>query len=162
MRHLLLLATLATLACVATACVDATAPDANTPTLATLRSAPSSVKVGETTVVLSAYLWRDFMPVIPAGGPPTTLIVSVASSDSSVAPAVELEAAWVVNGKEVWTPVLEFNPLVDPYPNTILKFGYNGPKWTPGTLVDVIVRVRDSTGRAYLIRSAGEQVVAAY
>lgn len=154
--------TLAALACLATGCSAVTAPDASSPTLAALRSAPSSVKVGATTLVLSADLWRDFMPPVPAEGRPLTAVISVASSDSSVPPGVDLEAAWVVNGAEVWQPVLEFDPLVDPYPNTILKFGRNGPKWDPGTVVDVIVRVRDSSNRSYLIRSAGEVVIAAY
>lgn len=156
------LLTAAALALITSACSRSTAPSADSPTLTTLRSAPASAKVGEKTLVLSAYLWRDFMPPVPAGGPPTTLVVSIATSDSAVAPNVTLDAAWVVNGSDVWSPALEFDPLVDPYPNTILKFGRNGPKWEPGTTVDVVVRVRAPDGRSYLIRSAGEKVMAAY
>jgi hypothetical protein len=137
------------------------APTLEAPTLASLRAAPSSAKVGTLTIVLSAYLWRDFMPPVPAGGRPLVATIVVATSDTAVAPPVELEAAWIINGEEVWKPNLQFDPLVDPYPNTILKVGRDGPKWTAGATVDVVVRVRDTAGNAHLIRKSA-QVNAAY
>ena len=158
--RLLVIASL--IAMVPAACSQPTAPSAENPTLAALRAAPASVKVGTVTIVMTPYLWRDFEPPVPPGGRPLTAIISVATSDTAVFPPVELEAAWIVNGGQVWHPVLEYDPLVDPYPNTILKFGRNGPTWAPGTLVDVIVRVRDTSGHAYLIRRADQPIMAAY
>ncbi len=153
MRTLIIVAASAALGC-----SHASAPAADNPSLAALRSAPPSAEVGLQTIILTASLWRDFEPPVPPGGRPLTVVIVVSTSDRAMWPAVELEAAWVVNGQDVWRPVLEYDPLVDPYPNTILKVGRDGPRWAPGTSVDVVVRVRDTAGRAYLIQAANQSV----
>ena len=139
-------------------CAGSTAPRSDYPSLATLRSAPTSAQVGSQTLILSAQLWRNFEPPVPPGGRPMTAVFVVSTSDTASMPAVEADVGWLVNGTEVWRAVLENNELADPYPNTILKFAYNGPKWAPGTLVDVIVRVRDVSGKTYLVRAANRPV----
>jgi hypothetical protein len=34
----------------------------------------------------------------------------------------------------------------------------NGPQWDPGILVDVVIELRDSAGRAHLIRVSDEEI----
>lgn len=149
-------------ASVAIGCARSTAPRFDNPSLATLRSAPTFAQVGSQTLILSAHLWRDFEPPVPPGGGPLTAVFVVSTSDTASMPAVEADIGWLVNGTEVWRAVLENSELADPYPNTILKFAYNGPKWAPGTLVDVIVRVRDASGETYLIRAPNRPVESAH
>lgn len=140
-----------------TGCSQNVGPGPDPILAASLRQAPTSVQIGEATLTLHAYLWRDFMPgpgMSPAGSPLMGSFM-IRAQDPAIHPPVTFEALWVVNGAMVWSATLEGNPLADPAPGTILTMARNGPKWPTGATVDVIARVGLADGGTRLIRVAG-------
>ena len=122
--------------------------------LAELEAAPLAVVVNGQEVVLSPYLWRDFMPFTPPDGRPMIAILRLESADGApLAGTVSIDAAWVVNDDEVWTGSVREHRLAPPPPMYYEAVMRGGPKWGPGITVDVVVRVRDSTGEPQLIRA---------
>jgi hypothetical protein len=121
-----------------------------------LRSAPLSVTADGKTLVLEPFLWRDFMPVSPPDGKPLVAILRLRASDGSAPPSdVHIDAAWVVNGREVWTTGVGEERVTSTSYEVVAR---NGPKWGPGVAVDVIVRVRDSHGTTSLLRAANQLI----
>ena len=140
-----------------TACSHGTEPTTDPVLAGNLRQAPTSVQVGEATLHLSAYLWRDFTPgpqMSPVNGSPLMGTFTIATQSSTIYPPVTFDALWVINGEEIWTAKLEDNPLVDPMPGTILKIARNGPRWDTGITVDVVAQVRLADGTKRLIRTS--------
>lgn len=132
-------------------------PQTNPVLAANLRKAPTTVQVGEATLQLSAYLWRDFMPgpeMLAANGSPLMGSFAIRTQSPAIHPPVTFDALWVVNGADIWTAKLENNPLADPAPGTIPKIARNGPRWATGITVDVIAQVGLGNGTKKLIRTS--------
>ena len=136
-------------------CSDSVGVGSNPALAAQLRKAPTSLQLGPVTLTAAAYLWRDFMPVSESNGMPLAGVFTVRTQDPSIHMPVNLDAAWVLNGDMVWKAPLEFDPLLDPAPGSIVMKAYNGPKWAPGTIVDVVVQVSATDGSPRFIRVAG-------
>jgi hypothetical protein len=122
--------------------------------LAELRKAPTEIVIDGQRITLTTSMWRDFMPSMPPvkNGHPLTAVLSVPS------PA-RIESAWFIRGRDVWKPPLQEQDLNDPTkPNlpgspVFRAVARGGPKWGPGTNVDVVVRVKDRRGRFHLLRA---------
>jgi hypothetical protein len=125
------------------------------PSPAELRDAPASVVVAGQRLVLEADLWRDFMPSSPPDGRPLAAVLRVKVAGGGLPSAdVRADHVWVVNGAAVWetTPVEEHpRGSMGPWLEVVAR---DGPKWGPGVRVDVVVRLRDKSGQAYLLRAA--------
>lgn len=133
------------------------APDTDDP--GTLKAAPLTVVFASKTLTLSASLWRDFQPISPPDGKALTGVLRVTATDgSSVPSSVTADAAWLVMGTQVWqTTPAEIGSRDASAPVYELAVR-DGPKWGPGVSVDVVVRLRDGSGRAALLRAA-DQVI---
>ena len=147
--------------------VTATACARNTPTEpgepgspSELRSTPTTISTDGRTLRLDAELWRDFMPVSPPNGKPLTVIARVtALGGAPVPPTVRATEIVVVQGEEVWrTAAREERSRAETAPAYEIV-GRDGPKWSPGTRVDVIVVVTNGS-RTWHLR-APSQVIAA-
>jgi hypothetical protein len=127
-----------------------------------LTSAPTRIVLGGRTLTLDASLWRDFMPVSPPDGKPLAGALRIKTEDGSAVPAgVAADTAWVVHLSEVWSTLV----IPQPRENTAPVYEVsvmNGPKWGPNVTVDVIVRLRDSTGHAALLRARGQTIGATW
>lgn len=122
--------------------------------LAELETAPFSAVVNGQEVVLSPYLWRDFMPSSPPDGRPMIASLRLQSTDGTpLAGTLSIDAAWVMNDDEVWTGRVREYRVAPPPPMYYEGIMRGGPKWGPGITVDVVVRVRDGDGEAQLIRA---------
>jgi hypothetical protein len=132
---------------------------------AELRLVPTtSAPLAGFTYRLETYLWRDFAPgpETTAEGKPMIAVLKVTMHDATAAfPAgVTVDRMWVLNGDQVWRTVpREEQPRgssgrVD----TIEAVGRDGPRWGPGITVDVIVRLRDASGKTVLLRAAGQPI----
>ena len=134
-------------------CLDITPAGPDDPTELALRHAPTTVSVGEKTLVLRTELWRDFMPISPPDGQPMIGWFSVETDDRSPIPdGVTIDRGWVLNGSLAWTPELETNHLHDYGPWQRVVVGRNGPKWGPGITVEVVVEITTPDGRQHLLR----------
>ncbi|HBA88397.1 MAG TPA: hypothetical protein DCZ75_10550 [Geobacter sp.] len=131
---------------------------AETPPMELLRAAPEVITVADCRLILKAELWRDFMPISPPDGKPLIAsLVLQTIGKACLPPGVQVEAVWVVNDKAVWSPSpMEVHKGDDSTQMEIVV--RNGPKWGPGIKVDVVVRVRDAQGQAYLLKAPRQEI----
>jgi hypothetical protein len=124
---------------------------------------------------LSASLYRDFMMQPPGseGGSALIAILRVSTKDGRSFPDdLYVHRAWVLNGDETWEPdSLVERDRTDPAfrhthggnvhrsPSACEVTAHGGPKWRPGTVVEVVVGLRDGTGTDYLLRQSGVSIV---
>jgi len=120
--------------------------------------APRFVTIEGARVGVHAFLWRDFQPTSPPDGKPLVAILRIQTTDDTPIPStLTADSVWVYDGANVWAaPVVEEQPREATYFEVVAR---NGPKWGPGILVDVVVRLRDSGGHLVLIQ-ASRQLIA--
>lgn len=124
------------------------------PTLEVLRAAPTIARIANKRLTLWPFLWRDFQPSIPPGGRPLIAVLRVTTADSTRFPAdVRADSTWVLFGDQMWaTAVAEELPRRENSPSLEVIAG-DGPKWEPYVYVDVVIRLWDGRGRAYLLQA---------
>ena len=105
-----------------------------------LRSAPEQMEIGGP----QTSLYRNFMPgCCEPGGDPLTAPVSITDAYSKPTSLLSPTHLWVLNGDEVWEAAITADAPV----------AHGGPKWSTGTRADVVARVVDVVGTAYLVRA---------
>jgi len=142
-----------------------------------LESAPTRVVLEGRAVLLSASLYRDFMPSVPPTpkGKPLTAILAVEAVDQEPFPAdFRVDRAWVLHDGDVWeVSELEEQDLEDPsYKDeggrsrnrpqspVFRVVARGGPLWGPNVRVDCVVRLSDGQGRSYLLRAEDQGIAA--
>ena len=123
-----------------------------------LLSAPDTIETGGKKIILTSYLWRDFMPVSPPDGKPLIALIMIESVDSSdISGFIKPEAVYVVNENEVWSSFFEDEIPPDNSPFRLTRIARDGPKWGPGIFVDVIVLL--NVGRDEKLLRASDQYI---
>jgi len=123
-----------------------------------LRAAPTEIAVGATTVRLEASLWRDFQPVSPPDGKPLVAVLRIRAIAGGGVPAdLHPEFAWVLNGRQAWASDVG-EERREPSGAFIEVVARDGPKWGPRIEVDVVVRLRDASGRVQLLQVRGQPI----
>ena len=124
-----------------------------------LRQAPLAVTMEGKTLELEPYVYRDFAPISEPNGKPMIAGLRIHTSDGSPVPAsIVADAMWVVRGDDVWAavPVMEHSRAVTaPWYELVAR---GGPKWEPGGIIDVIVRLRSTNGGTKFLRAADEPI----
>jgi hypothetical protein len=130
-----------------------------------LRNAPTVVVLDNKSLSLSAYPWRDFMPGQGADGSPLMVVLKLGSADKKpIASGVRMDRAWVLLGDEIWEAAdlrgripAQAHPEDSwvncsglPVCETTVR---DGPKWSPGVSIDVIVLLTDSAGKRYFLQA---------
>lgn len=119
------------------------------PTYGELLKSPQIIEIGRQEFVLSAFLWRDFMPVSPPDGKEMTAIVKVIVADSSKFPtSIKAGRMWVINDNLVWSTTFSETQFGGDY--ELVKVARGGPKWGPEIDVDIVVELIVSDKRFYL------------
>jgi hypothetical protein len=127
--------------------------------VAELAAASSSVVINGQELTLVASIWRDFMPVSPPDGKPLVAVLRVqAPGGVRISSTFHVDAAWLVNGGEVWATGVADERLETQSPMYYEVVARDGPKWAPGASVDVVVRIRESSGASHLLRVAGQRI----
>lgn len=123
------------------------------PAAASPASAPERVEIDGHEYVLYAHAWRDFQPVAPPDGQPLVVSVRVSEPTNGLAiPAsFPIDRVWVLNGKKQWSAPPE------PGTNRSDAVVRGGPKWDPGTNVEVVVQLRQGK-QTWLLRHAGVEI----
>ena len=121
---------------------------------ASIASAQERVEIDGREYTLSASAWRDFQPVAPPNGQPLIVVVKVSSADGTSLPAgLSMDRVCVLDGKKEWSAAPE--PATrEPAAARLESVVRGGPKWDPGTKVDVVVRLKQGK-QAWLLRQAG-------
>lgn len=126
----------------------------------TLLSAPETVEIDERQYVLETYLWRDFMPISPPEGKPLIASIRVTAKDEKAFPTtLKVDHLWVIKDtQQVWETDLS-DEAKQITANKLETVARNGPKWMPGTTVDVVIRLVDENNRSYLLRASQQPIV---
>lgn len=128
-------------------------------TAARLRAVRTTLEISGSELRARARLWRDFMPPAAADGSPlaANMIVETVGGES-VPPDLVVVAAWLAAGDEVWKPST-LRPRDPPRePRSLEVTARAGPRWPPGSRVDVVVRLEDANGVRRNLR-APDQVI---
>lgn len=118
------------------------------------KSAVETLTIGSNSLVLEAYLWRDFMPISPENGKPLISINRLVCTNSVKIPDnISMVKQYVFYGDEIWVADYENEPPAPSCPeNTMERISRNGPKWGPKIYVDVVSEIHDSkTNKKYYI-----------
>jgi hypothetical protein len=123
-------------------------------------SAPLSVTIEGQRVVLVPYLYRDFQPIAPPDGRPLIAVLRVQSADGTplATTTFRVDAALVHEGSSVWIASVGEERLASPSPVYYEVVARDGPKWAPGTSVDVVVRIRERSGAIQHLRATGQLI----
>jgi len=136
-----------------------------------LRNAPTEIVLDGKSLSASANLWRDFMPG-PPGNRPLRASLKVTTSDKTAFPSgVRMERAWILFGEQIWeVPDFRFRGkrISDNKEIWIMcsvSTGCEistaeGPEWSPGVLVDVVMRLIDKEGKHHLIQAKQQKIEA--
>jgi hypothetical protein len=143
--------------------VDSTSNDpSNVTDLPELAAIPTEIAIGAQKISLDIFLWRDFQPISPPEGKPMLALVKLVNPESNEAIALEGVAAtriWVFHrddksnnaSGEIWTTQLT-QQLASEY------MARQGPKWEPGTQIDVVVEIVDDAENVYFLKAA-QQII---
>jgi hypothetical protein len=134
-------------------------PTSPAPVASQIATAPTQVAVSGKQLRLTANLWRDFMPISPPDGKPLVAILQIRTDDASPVPAaVSADMVWVIHGGDLWsTTPHEDRARAETSPRYEVV-ARDGPKWGPDVSVDVVVRLRDGSGRSYLLRAPMQMI----
>ena len=125
-----------------------------------LLSAADTLTLENQKIVMTTYMWRDFMPISPPGGKPLAAIIYIETIDkSTISPSITSDAIYIVKGNEVWKSNFSNEQLPSDViiPFRIVKIARDGPKWGPGIYVDVVVRLKVN-GASYLLKSSQQYI----
>ena len=109
-------------------------------------AAPEYITLNGIDVTLQAYLWRDFMP----GTNDSSLRVTIRLHSVKEPPLVRFETVWIIQGDAAWT----FSS--SKATNEII--GRDGPKWPEGASIDVVVKLRDESGKTFLLKQRQQRI----
>lgn len=114
-------------------------------------------------VTVSVQLGRDFMPTTTPDGDRLGAGVTVdAVGGGTLPPFLRADRVAVLHGDEVWVAPLAEE---DPRRRTSRRFeasARQGPRWEPGTTVDVVVRLVAEQGVLQLVRVSGQRIGKVY
>ncbi len=105
--------------------------------------AVDTLTVGSDSLVLDAYLHRDFMPVSPPGGrlmSSTNILISIDST--KIPDNISMVKQYVIYEDEIWVTDYEDETLPNMPEYKMRRISINGPKWLG--YVDVISQIHDS------------------
>jgi hypothetical protein len=101
------------------------------------------------TYSLSTYMWRDFMPISPPDGKPLIAVITVYAHNAENFPlTTKIERLWIINGAEIKSASATDEFKVD---GNKYEMGFrDGPKWDPGIVIDVVVKMKVNSQIYYL------------
>jgi hypothetical protein len=135
------------------------------PSIADLLAAPEQIEIDGREYILETYLWRDFMPPIPANGTQLIALIRVTATDSLPFPSsIDANRLWVINDELVWETEFscENRPEDPNREHQLEKIAREGPKWGPNIQVEVVVRVIDEENNTYLLRAPDQWINATF
>ena len=116
----------------------------NEQVLLLMENAKETLLIGNIPFVLEAYIWRDYMPVIPPEGRGIVSINWLVSPNSIPMPNhINMVKQYVIYEDKVWDADYE-SESDRTYFNKIERISRNGPQWETGISVTVVSQIYDS------------------
>lgn len=124
-----------------------------------LWSSAENLVIGNNTLVLSTYLWRDFMPSAEENGSSLICINKLTEVDSMpILNTISLKKQYVIKDNEIWTAdYTEIKNDIDFILEGVVR---DGPKWGPDIEVDVVCEFENS-GTTYRILAKSQAITRA-
>lgn len=111
-----------------------------------LRSSPENTTIGDNKLRLTAYLWRDFMPIAEENGSKMNCVNKLTEVDSiPILNTITLKKQYVIKGNEIWTA--DYGEVRNNLDFILEGVVRDGPKWGPNIEVDVVCEFENSGTR---------------
>jgi hypothetical protein len=124
---------------------------------ANLVDARESISIGGSKLRLTAYLWRDFMPMAladdsaaarAASAAARGMIASVKLTDEDGKPlpkSLHADEVYVVQGDRIWQTSAIEERGDESNPSTLEFVIRKGPQWEPRSFVDIFLRIKNGS-----------------
>lgn len=110
---------------------------------AELRSSATKIAIGNNNLILTTYLWRDFMPVAQKDGSVLSCVSKLTDIyNTPISGTIILKKQYVINGDEIWTS--DYNKIVHDIDYILEGTVTSGPKWGPDIEVQVVCEFENS------------------
>ena len=114
-----------------------------------LKESPETISIDGEKLLLSAFLWRNFMPTTGKTDSSMRAGIMVTSSNEAPVPeALEITGLIIVKNDSVWVAETEIPERLDQ--QIIQASAKGGPEWNVGDKVDVVVVLYDGDQTYYL------------
>lgn len=102
-----------------------------------LRSSPENLIVGNNNLILTTFLYRDFMPNAEKNGSIMYCSNELTDTDSlPISTHIILKKQYVIKGNVIWTA--DYNKISSDVDYILKGTVFDGPKWGPEIEVDVV------------------------
>jgi hypothetical protein len=123
------------------------------------RDTPEQVTFDGLSVRLETYLWRDFQPIAPPDGQPLIAVLRITTTDGTPVPAsLHADRAWVIADGVAWAASVQEERGRVAGSAFFEVVARDGPKWGPGIAVDVVIRLRTSSGAPVFLGARGQPI----
>lgn len=133
----------------------------NDPALAAqLKASPETIAIGNNSLLLETYLWRDFMPDGNTEGS-FLLCVNKLTGDAGTAipEAISLKKQYVIKGDEIW--IAGYSEVRNSPVNVLEGVVRDGPEWGPDINVDVVCEF-ERAGQTFRVLAKLQKIHATY
>ncbi len=121
-----------------------------------LRSSPETVMIGSNYLMLTTYLWRDFMPIAEEGGSKLFCNSMLTDVDNvGISNSITLSRLYVIKGDEIWKT--SFSKTIKNIAYILEGKATGGPKWGPDIEVDVVCEFQNA-GTTYRILAKSQWI----
>lgn len=122
--------------------------------LQSLRAAATQVSVGSTMMTAQVEAWRSYQPIKGDEGDPMIAVIRLSTASSGGVPGdLGVETVYLMRGDEVVTADAREEQPRGPNATSIEFVVRDGPRWTPGDSMDVVVGLTHRGGKTALLRA---------
>ena len=121
-----------------------------------LRSSPETLIIGSNYLMLTTYLWRDFMPIAEEDGSKLFCNSNLTDVDQvAISNSITLSKLYVIHGDEIWKT--NFSKVNKNLAYIFEGIASGGPKWGPDIEVDVVCEF-ENAGKVYRILAKSQWI----
>lgn len=125
-----------------------------------LKESPESIILGNNNLVLTTFLWRDFMPIAEEGGSPLACVNKLTDTNNNgILDEINLRKQYLIKGNEIWES--DYIEVTNESEFVLQGFVNGGPKWGPDIEVDVVCEF-EYLGNIYRILAKSQLIEATW
>jgi hypothetical protein len=132
----------------------------NSVSITELQKAPTSLTLNGRSYQIETYIWRNFMPGVSSDNNKGMIAsVRLKAQDGKAIPSLLIpDKLWVIkdNGKSVWETTFSDKPRISS--GVVEMVARSGPNWQPGSVVDVVIRLKNAQNQTYFLRASSQKI----